>query len=155
MLNAQLPGTFVQLSTDLLRRGYSVRFRASGGSMRPAICHGDLLTVGPVATSNISPGSVAVYRRFDRLLAHRVVRIDADDSGAPVFVLRGDAAGDCDAPVAASQMLGEVVRVERGASAIRRHLAVGLVRKLDSAVQFTASCVKFWHILTAPRTPNL
>jgi hypothetical protein len=68
--------------------------------------------------------------RFDRLLAHRVVRIDADDSGAPVFVLCGDAASDCDAPVAASQMLGEVVKVERRTSAIRRHAGM---------------CLEFWN----------
>jgi hypothetical protein len=118
----------VQLSSDLLSRGISVRFRASGGSMRPAICHGDMLTVGPVAPSNLTPGSVAVYRRFDRLLAHRVMRIDADDTGALVFVLCGDAASDCDAPVAASQILGEVVKVERRTSAIRRHAGICLER---------------------------
>src|SRR5882672_2388266 len=120
MVNQQQSGTFVRVSSDLLSRGYSIRFRASGGSMRPAICHGDVLTVGPVAPSNITPGAIAVYRRLDRLLAHRVVRIDVDDSGAPVFVLRGDDASGCDAPVAASQMLGEVVKVERRTSAIRR-----------------------------------
>lgn len=134
MLNPQPPGTFVQVSSDLLSRGYSVRFRASGASMRPAICHGDVLTVGPVAPSNITPGSVAVYRRFDRLLAHRVLRIDADDSGAPVFVLRGDAASGCDAPVAASQMLGEVVKVERRTSAIRRHAGMCLQRLVRAGV---------------------
>ena len=138
MLNPQRPGTFVQISSDLLSRGYSVRFRASGASMGPAICHGDVLTVGPVAPSNITPGSVAVYRRFDRLLAHRVVRIDADDSGALVFVLCGDAASGCDAPVAASQMLGEVVKVERRTSAIRRYAGM-------CADQFCLQCVKFWH----------
>jgi len=134
MLNPQQPGPFVQVSSDLLSRGYSVRFRASGASMRPAICHGDVLTVGPVEPSNITPGSVALYRRFDRLLAHRVVRIDADDSGAPVFVLRGDAASGCDAPVAASQMLGAVVKVERGTSAIRRHAGMCLHRLVGAGV---------------------
>ena len=116
----------MELSSDLLGRGYCVRFRAPGGSMRPAICHGDVLTVGPVVPSDITAGSVAVYRRFDRLFAHRVVRIDADDSGALVFVLRGDAANGCDAPVAASQILGEVVKVERRTSAIRRHAGMCL-----------------------------
>ena len=132
MPNHQQPGKFVQVSSDLLSRGYSVRFRASGGSMQPAICHGDLLTVVPVAPANITLGSVALYRRFDRLVAHRVVRIDADDLGAPVFVLRGDAATGCDAPVAASQMLGEVVKVERRTSAIRR-LAVMCLQRLVRA----------------------
>jgi hypothetical protein len=130
MPNQQQPGKFVQVSSHLLSRGYSVRFRASGGSMQPAICHGDVLTVVPVAPSNITLGSVALYRRLDRLVAHRVVRIDVDDSGAPVFVLRGDAVSGCDAPVAASQILGEVVKVERRTSAIRRHAGMLLQRLL-------------------------
>ena len=130
MLTTHQPGRLVQISSDLLSRGYAVRFRASGTSMRPAICHGDMLTVGPVAPSDLTPGSVAVYRRFDRMLAHRVVRIDADAAGAPVFVLRGDAASGCDAPVAASQVLGEVVKVERRTSAIRRHAGMLLQRLL-------------------------
>jgi len=134
MFKTHQPGRFVQISSDLLSRGYSVRFRASGTSMGPAICHGDVLTVGPVAPSGITPGSVAVYRRFDRMIAHRVVRIDADHSGAPVFVLRGDAASGCDAPVAASQILGEVVKVERRSSATRRHARMCLLRLVRAGV---------------------
>jgi len=130
MLNEPQPGKFTQLSSELLGRGYSIRFRATGASMQPAICHEDMLTVAPVALSSIRPGAIAVYRRLDRLLAHRVVRIDVDDSGAPVFVLRGDAASGCDAPVAASQILGEVVKVERRTSAIRRHAGMLLQRLL-------------------------
>jgi signal peptidase I len=118
------PGKFVQISVELLRRGCCVRFRVSGGSMRPAIRHGDVLTVAPVAPCDITPGAVAVYRRFDRLLAHRVVRVDADESGARVFVLRGDAASACDPPVAESQMLGAVLKTERRTSAIRSHAAM-------------------------------
>jgi signal peptidase I len=133
MLETHQPGRFVQVSSDLLSRGHSVRFRASGTSMGPAICHGDVLTVGPVAPSDITPGTVAVYRRFDRMIAHRVVRIEADDAGAPVFVLRGDAMSGDDAPVAASQMLGEVVKVERRTSAIRRHARMCLLRLVQAA----------------------
>jgi hypothetical protein len=103
----------VRLVTDVLGGGHSVRFRASGDSMQPAICHGDVLTVAPVVSSNIAPGSIAVYSRLDRLFVHRVARIDTDHSGAPVFVMRGDAASSCDAPVTASQILGEVLKVER------------------------------------------
>jgi hypothetical protein len=153
--NPQQPGKFVQVRSDLLSRGYSVRFRAPGGSMRPAICHGDMLTVGPVAPSNITLGSVAVYRRFDRLLAHRVVRIDADDSGAPVFVLRGDAASDCDAPVSASQILGEVVRVERRTSAIRSHAGMGLLRKFASAAKIPSPLCQILAQWTVLRTAAL
>ena len=73
------------------------------------------------------------------MLAHRVVRIDADDSGAPIFVLRGDAASGCDAPVAAWQMLGEVVTVERRTSAIRRHAGMCLQRLVRAGVVAAAT----------------
>jgi len=122
--------------------------------MWPAICHGDVLTVGPVAPSTITPGSVAVYRRFDRLFAHRVVRIDADDSGAPVFVLRGDAASGCDAPVAASQILGEVVKVEHGTSAIRRRGGIWLHRLVRAGV-VPASTLKATSVVLNSRVRAL
>jgi SOS-response transcriptional repressor LexA len=105
---------FVDVSSDLLARGHRVRFRASGGSMRPAICDGDLITVEPAAAAELTPGSVAIYRHLDRLFAHRVVRVEGERSAAPRFVLRGDATRACDAPVSAAQILGEVVSVRRG-----------------------------------------
>ena len=103
--------TFVDVSSDLLTRGYGVRFTATGASMSPAICDGDVISVEPVAASKLSPGSVAVYRRSDRLFAHRLVRVDADSRGCEQLLLRGDASATCDAPVAPSQVLGQVVSV--------------------------------------------
>jgi hypothetical protein len=44
---------FVDVSCDLLGGGYAVRFRASGGSMRPAICDGDVVTVAPGAAATL------------------------------------------------------------------------------------------------------
>lgn len=83
--------------------------------MRPAICDGDFITVDPTVASTLGPGSVAVYRRLDRLFAHRIVRVVSNRAGAGVFVCRGDAAFDCDAPIPAEQILGVVVGVERTA----------------------------------------
>ena len=110
--------------------------------MHPAICHGDVLTVRPVAPSHITPGSVAVYRRFDRLFVHRVLRIDADDSGAAVFALRGDAASGWDAPVTVSQILGTVVKVERRTSTIRRHARMCRQRLVHAGVAAGAICTR-------------
>lgn len=107
------PRAFVDVSSDLLARGYRVRFRASGGSMRPAICDGDVITVAPIDGGRIAPGTVLVYRRLDRLFAHRLVDVETTGSGAPSFICRGDAAAWCDAPIAGDQILGEVTRIER------------------------------------------
>lgn len=76
--------------------------------MRPAICDGDLITVDPVDRPCLAPGAVILYRRLNRLFAHRLVGIQRDPSGEAVFICRGDAADASDPPVAAAQILGEV-----------------------------------------------
>src|SRR5262245_25236268 len=103
---------FVEVSTDLLTRGYAVRFRATGGSMCPAICDGDLITVTPTEKTHLSRGRIVMYRRHDRLVAHRIVDA-AIDSVSDELLLRGDASPVCDPLVDASQVLGEVVSVAR------------------------------------------
>jgi hypothetical protein len=114
MTSSEIGSRFVDVSSDLLARGYGVRFRASGGSMRPAIFDGDVLTVEPAAPARLAPGKVILYRSVDRLFAHRVVSVDADDSGGYRVLLRGDAAPICDAPISPAQVLGEVVAVTHG-----------------------------------------
>jgi signal peptidase I len=105
---------FVVVSSELLALGYGVRFRASGASMRPAICDGDVITVEPAATASLVPGNVIVYRQLDRVFAHRLVRVGADSAGQERLLLRGDATHVCDAPISPAQVLGEVVAVSRG-----------------------------------------
>jgi signal peptidase I len=104
---------FMDLSTDLLRRGKSVRFRAPGQSMHPTIKPNETITVKPVVPSAIEVGDIILYDWEEGVIAHRVVRIEGGDSDVPRFILRGDASTACDAPVAVEQILGKVVSVER------------------------------------------
>lgn len=104
---------FADVSSDLLAEGFAVRFRAGGGSMRPAIGDGDVITVCPPASGSLTPGRVIVYRDRDRLYAHRILAVANAPSSCVHLVVRGDAASECDPPVAPSQVLGEVVAVRR------------------------------------------
>lgn len=110
---------FLDVSSELLARGYRVRFRAEGWSMHPTIRNGELITVAPVAPSEVKRGDIILYRlyrlyrRRRGVIAHRVVGIERTSRGAVCFVLRGDAADSCDAPVAADQVLGKVLAVDR------------------------------------------
>jgi hypothetical protein len=116
---------FARVVTDLFTEsfrttvpdGIRVRFRASGHSMYPSIRDGELITVGVVAAHAIVRGDVLLCRHGERLLAHRIVSIDSA-LGEPVLRLRGDAKRDCDAPVAASDVIGLVLSVERGGRTI-------------------------------------
>jgi len=80
--------------------------------MTPAIGDGDVITVKPLGHTSLTPGRVIVYRDRQRIVAHRLVGIAADHPSTHL-VVRGDAAGECDPPVAPSQVLGEVVSVSR------------------------------------------
>src|SRR5215467_6556586 len=88
-----LPGSkpFVDVVTELLSRGYRVRFRAEGASMRPTIRGGETITVEPA--SEVKMGDIALYRTDRGLIAHRVVGIQKGNGKAPIFLARGEAGG--------------------------------------------------------------
>ena len=104
---------FLEISEHLLKTGRSVRFRATGHSMRPAIEDGDVLTVTPIDPSTLQAGDVILFRRHDRPIAHRVAEIRTDTSSDMVVVPRGDGKAASDARIVPSQILGRVVSVER------------------------------------------
>jgi hypothetical protein len=142
----QLPGatvpSFERVITGLLGAAVApgghaplmIRFRAAGLSMYPAIRDGELITVAPVAAGQISRGDVLLCRTPTRLLAHRVVAVA--EGGAPVLRLRGDAKASCDAPIAASDVIGRVVSVHRDGRGIRLS---GRAAQLRYRVRTTAS----------------
>jgi len=109
---------FVDVVSDLLRRGHSVRFRAKGGSMHPTIREGEAITVAPARPAAIRRGDVILYRVGRGVIAHRVARVAQKPDGALVFISRGDASQSGDEPVEQLAILGRVVAVERGGRAL-------------------------------------
>ena len=103
---------FLDVTTDILRSGYHVRFRAGGGSMSPTIQPGEAITVEPAAATEIKLKDIVLYQTGRGVIGHRVVRI-ANRKGERVFLARGDAGQSAGEPVAAEQILGKVVAVER------------------------------------------
>ena len=97
---------------DLLARGHSVRFRASGHSMHPIIRCDDYLLVEPRA--GIARGEVVLMRAERGLTAHRVIEV-ADG----MVTTRGDNAPGPDPTVEMARILGVVTHAERNGS-IRR-----------------------------------
>jgi signal peptidase len=104
---------FGDLSGELLSLGLGVRFRAPGTSMHPTIRHGDLITVEPVAPTNLKRGDIILYRIQSGLIAHRIVNIERRNGCGRTLILRGDASVSDDAPVKPEQVLGKVVCLKR------------------------------------------
>jgi len=98
----------IDLAAASLARTGRLRLRVTGSSMLPAIRPGDVLRVERCDAGALSPGEVVLYRRGERLFAHRAVR-----RGPPSLALRGDTLDADDAPVEAGQVLGRVVAIER------------------------------------------
>ena len=112
----------LDLTAELLSRGTTVRFRPSGRSMYPSIREGELITVEPVAARDVKRGDIVLYRSERGLLAHRVVGSSPTQSSVlspqSSLLLKGDASLSCDQPVAAQQILGRVVGVERNGRSV-------------------------------------
>jgi signal peptidase I len=109
---------FVDIVSDLLSRGHSVRFRAKGGSMHPTIREGEAITVTPARPAAIRRGDVVLYRSARGVIAHRVARVSQKLDGALMFIPRGDASPSRDDPVEEGAILGRVVTVERSGHAL-------------------------------------
>jgi hypothetical protein len=110
---------FAALATEILRGGDTLRFRARGGSMWPAIRDGDCAEVRAAGAVSIRRGDVVLVRTGSgRLLVHRVRWIGR--AGDEVILrTQGDALPGADPPVRAAQVLGRVVAVERGNKRLR------------------------------------
>jgi hypothetical protein len=108
--------SFVDVVTDLLSRGFRVRFRAEGVSMYPTIRAGETITVAPAAEVRL--GDIALYRAERGLIAHRVVGIRRANDTASVFLARGEARGSGEEAVEERDVLGKVLTVERNGQAI-------------------------------------
>lgn len=130
---------FMTVSTELLRSGLGLRFRAYGSSMYPTIRNDELITVVPTEPHEIKQGDIILYRtQFGSFMAHRVISM-SQSAGGMRFITRGDAATDCDRPVGAGQVLGKVISVERKGT--QRNLT-GLNSRLRRAARLRASQLK-------------
>ncbi len=111
---------FKGISEDLLVSGTNIRISARGSSMYPLISTGDKVTISP--EKNLHVGDFIVFKGDDKMICHRLVRI-REKNGMKYYQTRGDSFFSPDDPVRAEQILGKVVRIERGnVSFIRRIL---------------------------------
>jgi signal peptidase I len=131
---------FLEQARQLLSRSLPVELRMSGGSMRPAIEDGDVVTIEPITDEPIRQGDIVLYHsRFDTAVIHRVIRIDK--SAERSILTRGDSAAQNDLPVSIHRILGRVKLVERAGERI------DMIRPKRSFMQLMVSWLerlKFW-----------
>lgn len=124
--------SFCELSTDLLRLGNTLRFRAQGISMTPLVRDGDILEVAPAAGQTIQLGDIVLSSVVPgKVVVHRVVGIEnrAEDH---YYLIQGDRAPTPDGWVHRAQVFGKLTSLERNGQVI--HMQNPLMRTLSQVV---------------------
>jgi signal peptidase I len=113
-----------ELAGDLLRSSGSLRLRATGRSMLPAIWPGDTLEIERANPNALLEGDIAMFTTEHRFVAHRVVVKDC--AGNSKLQTQGDAVSHPDSPVAASNLIGKVSSIVRNGKRLepRRQLSL-------------------------------
>jgi hypothetical protein len=104
----QIPNSqFAELMRAVLGKGKLFRFQASGFSMFPFICHGDIVTISPVISKISSGKIIAIFNEQNHLLIHRIIEITSEK-----VLTKGDNSDEIDGWVTQNEILGVVVKVE-------------------------------------------
>ena len=111
MLDRKINHTIVKdISFSLLEEGISVKVRADGYSMYPAIKPGSLIYIEPLAHDRWPcPGEIVAWKRDSGFVVHRLVKIIRNEDKT-YFITRGDSCARDDQPV--ETVAGRVVRIE-------------------------------------------
>jgi hypothetical protein len=88
-------------------------FRASGFCMFPSIHPGDLLFVKPLPIERVRPGDIAVFRKGNRVLAHRVIDMTVDEAGTCLLTRSDRSGGGHDGPIPEFDLIGVLEELER------------------------------------------
>ena len=121
------PDRATRLLVELLRAGETVRFRALGCSMWPAIPSRSLLEVRPSEGGTLAAGQLAAFERNGRVVVHRVSAVESDH-----VELAGDALERGDGKIPRTYVLGRAHVLLRRPLRLRlpepRHLRILLGR---------------------------
>lgn len=145
------PPLFADVCADLLRSGLPIRFRASGWSMWPTICEGELIEVEPVEPARVGRGDIVLCRQGNSVIVHRVVAVKGCGALPRLLTTRGDALDSCDEPLAESRVCGRVICVERG----RRRVPLVRRRRRMADMRFLANKIRSFSAADSDREPYL
>lgn len=141
------------LAAEVLRSTGWVRLAALGNSMLPALWPGDFVTIQAASLDQIQTGDVVLFARDRRFFIHRALR-KVQLRSETRLLTRGDAMPKADAPVAAEELLGKVVFVERGSRPSIQVPACSLLRRcLGLTLAYFASVRSIalrWHVRRSP-----
>ncbi len=101
-----------EIGFSLLAEGKTIRIRADGYSMFPAIRPGSVIYIEPFAEDqNPATGEIIAWKRDTGFVVHRLKRIMKEENRI-FFITRGDSCANEDKPVLKDHIAGKVIRIE-------------------------------------------
>jgi signal peptidase I len=107
-----------ELIADVARSFGEVRLKVTGASMMPAVWPNDVIVVRRGETAEFQPGTIVLYRREGKLIAHRITSLHRDH-----LITRGDSLRHDDQPIEKSDIVGQVIAVIRNGHSATPHQA--------------------------------
>lgn len=100
------------MSVALLREGKSIRIKAHGYSMYPAIKPGTVIMIEPLKLKGPPQvGEIVAIKRENGIVVHRIIRI-IEAGGKKQYIARGDSNAYADPPATIDMIPGRVTGVE-------------------------------------------
>lgn len=100
------------MSLTLLAEGKTIRIKAHGYSMYPAIKPGSLVLIEPLRQKGKPvPGEIVALKRENGLVVHRVIKTVVKD-GITYYITRGDSNANTDSPVTIEKIAGRIIKSE-------------------------------------------
>jgi signal peptidase I len=95
------------LADELLDKGTSIRIKASGYSMFPAIRPGNTIIIKPVPPDELKCGMIIAWKREKDMVVHRLI-LAYESDGKKHYITRGDSCRSSDKPVTPDMIAGRV-----------------------------------------------
>jgi signal peptidase len=142
------PALGCELTVDVVRTFGEARLKVNGASMLPSVWPGDVVTVQRRELAELQPGQIVLCYREGELIAHRVRSVLGD-----CLIVQGDSLPQSDPPMAASDIVGQVVSIVRNGRSIPLEqtwwqASLGsLLRRSDFCTRMTLRFGRRWQRL--------
>jgi signal peptidase I len=111
-INQKYFSSVKDMSLTLLAEGKTIRIKAHGYSMYPAIKPGSLILIEPLKVKgNPVPGEIVALKRENGIVVHRVMKKVVKNS-LIYYITRGDSNARADNPVTINKIVGRIIKSE-------------------------------------------
>jgi len=108
----ELNSNLINIAENLLDENHSLNYKLKGKSMYPALKTGDIIKVEKCSSQDLKVGDIVVFKANKSLIGHRLIDISFE-TGAYVFITRGDTCSRNDAPFTIEALLGKITSFQR------------------------------------------